>query len=146
MDKKSRALLGDVQKKTMKLQKCNQKSCKAELSASLEQKEEVAIKMKKLSADMAEKKLKPEQYFGILNKIKADLMKSKITRDMLECSIKKCDSKVREALKAFSNIIEHDCKKNNNKISCTNLAAIKTILAKKKITVKDYLKILSFIS
>ena len=144
MNKKLFDIVEKSDKNRKTLEACRKKSCKTEVLDNIKQINDIAVEMKALLAD---KTLTTDEFIAKSNKMRADMAKSKITRDMLECSIKNCDKDVRELLAVAKEFIEYDCKREKKKASCDNLKVILEILKrvkKKEITVDNYQTIVGF--
>ena len=118
---------------------CQKKFCPAMLASAEEQKQRLEGKIQIIVRDLKAKKITPKQFIAKTQALKNGLMKSKIYRDLLTCSILKCDPELRALLTDICVVMKYKCKQGGTESECLKFKQMSEMLKLKKITVDDYL-------
>lgn len=126
-----------LMQKNKVLTQCHRTKCDKEKAATEELASKVTVETKKLLSDLTTRKITFDQFKKKAEKIKLQIMNSKQTVALINCTLKKCEKETRDILKATTNIMKSDCKKKD-KDACEKLTLAKKIVTKKTITPTDY--------
>ena len=145
MNKAIKEIVDDVMNSTQALQKCQKEKCKKEFSAGEQQRLEVQEQIKGLIEDLKAKNIDINQYMTKSKELKNKILKSKVTKDLMKCTLDECEEAARKSLVAQIRTLTYDCNVEKEENACKNEIAANKIINKKKLTPKDFFALLELI-
>lgn len=120
------------------LNECHAKMCKVQKKAAEANKAKIEAYGKELLKEYTAGKCTLAELKTKLIAMKADVMKTKASQDMMKCAVENCHMELKMMLTEMMNMINKGCERSPDQCTPSEIAKLNKLVAKKSFSLKDY--------